>query len=88
MTNRADYNHAGRGFRPGQTERNSVVDLPGITRKLQRTARVFVATLREIFDESAYSRFLCMRGLKVSQESYAAFQREQDGIRARRPRCC
>ena len=49
---------------------------------------ILVATLREIFDESAYARFLSKRGLDASQASYGAFLREHEAIKARRPRCC
>jgi hypothetical protein len=45
-------------------------------------------TLREIFDESAYSRFLLRRGLIAGRESYAAFLRERELSTARKPRCC
>jgi hypothetical protein len=50
--------------------------------------RLLVSTLREIFDESAYSRFLAQRELGSSPRAYAAFLREQEGIKARRPKCC
>jgi hypothetical protein len=49
---------------------------------------ILVATLREIFDESSYERFLRREGLAVSRASYAAFQREAQAASARRPRCC
>jgi hypothetical protein len=44
--------------------------------------------LREIFDESAYSRFLERRGVTSSREAYAEFLREGQATRERRPRCC
>jgi hypothetical protein len=47
-----------------------------------------VATLREIFDESAYMRFLARRKVSSCPGAYAAFLREQEGIKARRPKCC
>ena len=50
--------------------------------------RVLISTLREIFDESAYSRFLARHGISSCQQAYAAFLREQEGIKARRPKCC
>ena len=49
---------------------------------------IVCATLREIFDESAYARFLDRCELIASQASYAAFQRELEGAKARRPKCC
>jgi hypothetical protein len=50
--------------------------------------RLLLCTLREIFDESAYSRFLARHGTNSCPRAYAAFLREQEGIRARRPKCC
>jgi len=46
------------------------------------------AILCEIFDESAYARFLARRGIASSKNAYAEFLREQEGLKARRPRCC
>jgi hypothetical protein len=51
-------------------------------------ARLLLCTLREIFDESAYSRFLARHGTNSCPRAYAAFLREQEGIKARRPKCC
>jgi hypothetical protein len=50
--------------------------------------RLLLCTLREIFDESAYSRFLASHGLSSCPSAYAAFMREQENIKARRPKCC
>lgn len=50
--------------------------------------QTFLATLREIFDESAYARFLDQRRLLPSRATYAAFRREDEVTKARRPRCC
>ena len=47
-----------------------------------------LAVLREIFDESAYARFLVRRELASSPLAYAEFLREIEHARARRPRCC
>jgi hypothetical protein len=44
--------------------------------------------LREIFDESAYARFLSRQELTSSVEAYAAFMREAETAKTRRPRCC
>jgi len=49
---------------------------------------ILVAALREIFDEAAYARFLDRAGLDSSSEAYAAFRREFDEIKVRRPKCC
>ena len=51
-------------------------------------ASILRATLREIFDESAYARFLERRELETSPKSYAEFLRENETTRSRRPRCC
>jgi hypothetical protein len=49
---------------------------------------LLVSALREIFDESAYARFLNRRQMASSRETYAAFCRECEAAKARRPRCC
>ena len=46
------------------------------------------AILREIFDESAYARFLDRQRLASSPSAYSEFLREGEAARARRPRCC
>ncbi len=51
---------------------------------IMRTMR---ATLREIFDESAYARFLRRHGYPRCGRSYQEFLRERYGSRPR-PRCC
>ncbi len=50
-------------------------------------ARTVLATLREIFDESAYARFLRRHGHTRCGRSYREFLRERYGSRPR-PRCC
>ena len=50
--------------------------------------RILRATLYEIFDESAYRRFLAQRKMASSVTAYAEFLRETEQGRARRPRCC
>jgi hypothetical protein len=47
-----------------------------------------VSVLREIFDESAYERFLVEHRLTSSAAAYSSFCHERDHSRARRPRCC
>lgn len=49
---------------------------------------VIVATLREIFDEAAYERFLARTKRISSREAYAAFCREREAGQLRRTRCC
>ena len=55
---------------------------------LRACFQTLCAVLREIFDESAYSRFLARRGVASSVTAYADFLRETEQGRARRPRCC
>ena len=50
--------------------------------------RLLISALREIFDESAYERFLLRHKLPRSRATYAQFLREQELTKARRPRCC
>ena len=47
-----------------------------------------IEMLREIFDEAAYARFLNRAGTVSSSESYAAFRREFEAAKTRRPKCC
>lgn len=56
--------------------------------QLKSCALIFRAAVREIFDESAYARFLSQRQLASSRAAYAAFRQEYEGAKARRPRCC
>jgi hypothetical protein len=49
---------------------------------------ILLATLREIFDEAAYARFLNRAGMVSSSESYAAFRQEFEEAKMRRPKCC
>ena len=46
------------------------------------------ATLREIFDEAAYARFLGRKQLASSPAAYAAFREEFEDAKSRRPKCC
>lgn len=50
--------------------------------------RLFLAILREIFDESAYERFLRHRNVRSTTHAYAEFLRESSQRQARRGRCC
>lgn len=54
----------------------------------KRVARIMVAALREIFDETSYARFLERSGLTSSPHAYNEFWRERELAHARRPRCC
>ena len=57
----------------------------GLVIKITRT---ITATLREIFDESAYDRFLLRTHASRSIASYRAFIRERDTAMVNKPRCC
>ena len=60
----------------------------GILTSITHSFAVLVATLQEIFDESAYHRFLEKSRLESSVKAYAMFQRENEQSKSRRPRCC
>jgi hypothetical protein len=47
-----------------------------------------IAVVREIFDESAYARFLTRTSSSSSAQAYSTFLHEQEASKARRPRCC
>jgi hypothetical protein len=53
-----------------------------------RSSAVLVAVLQEIFDESAYQRFLERSRVQPSVKAYAMFQQETEHAKSRRPRCC
>ncbi len=59
----------------------------GLFRALWRVFITGRAMLREIFDESAYARFLARHRMPSSGAAYAAFLHEKNGGRPR-PRCC
>jgi hypothetical protein len=67
---------------PGQASQS------GLLSALCKMASVSRSMLREIFDESAYERFLERSRLPSSPKAYAMFQRENEQARSRRPRCC
>ena len=56
--------------------------------RLKSGLALAMAVLREVFDESAYTRFLLRQQIVSSQSAYAQFLREQEVAKARRPRCC
>ncbi|HKR95381.1 MAG TPA: CstA-like transporter-associated (seleno)protein, partial [Candidatus Angelobacter sp.] len=60
----------------------------GLSRRLQNGWKILRSALREIFDESAYERFLQRTRSAHSAESYRAFMRERESAAARKPRCC
>ncbi|MFL6314474.1 MAG: hypothetical protein ACJ71W_20405 [Terriglobales bacterium] len=53
-----------------------------------RAMRTFRAALREIFDESAYDRFLLRTHASRSVGTYREFTRERDAAMLKKPRCC
>jgi len=55
---------------------------------IQQSLALIRTILREIFDESAYERFLAQHHLTSSARAYASFCRDHDQTKARRPRCC
>ena len=57
-------------------------------RTMKQVLTTVLAMLREIFDESAYARYLEKNQLCSSREAYAGFLREHELVKARRPRCC
>jgi hypothetical protein len=57
----------------------------GKTRAFFSTVR---GALRELFDESAYDRFLLRTNVPRSVASYRAFTRERDASMQKKPRCC
>jgi hypothetical protein len=57
-------------------------------KRLSDVLWIAIATLREIFDESAYDRFLLRTHATRSVASYGAFLREREATVARRPKCC
>jgi hypothetical protein len=50
--------------------------------------KLLLAALREIFDESAYDRFLLRTHESRSVASYRAFTLERDAAMLKKPRCC
>ena len=75
-----------------EPRRDSRPRLSGRRRSLgdlfRRATNILWSTLREIFDESAYARFLDRQNLQSSRSAYTAFLREGQKQRERRPRCC
>lgn len=55
---------------------------------IMQAVSLLASALREIFDESAYTRFLDRKRIASSREAYAAFCREYEMAKARKPRCC
>jgi hypothetical protein len=62
--------------------------LPTILVWLPQFAAILASLLQEIFDESAYHRFLERNQISSSMTAYAAFREENDRLKAQRPKCC
>jgi len=56
--------------------------------QLRRACAIFLETLREIFDEASYTRFLESHNLQSTASAYAAFRQDNEAAKARRPKCC
>jgi hypothetical protein len=78
---RVRTNQAGTAATNGPAER-------GPAAALRHAASLIFSAVREIFDESAYDRFLSRHSLRATRSSYLAFLQEQELTRSRRPRCC
>lgn len=61
---------------------------PSAPAVFKRIMHILRAALREIFDESAYDRFLLRTNASRSVASYRAFTRERDAAMLKKPRCC
>lgn len=71
--------------RPDKISAVSIVSLVGL---LASSFQAAIVILKEIFDESAYQRFLDRTHLKSSANAYAVFRQENEQAKSRRPRCC
>ena len=61
---------------------------PRILAWLPQFAAILASLLQEIFDESAYHRFLKRNQISSSTTAYAEFREENDRLKAQRPKCC
>jgi len=68
--------------------RSLLLSLESLQGRASRMLAVVGSILREIFDESAYARFLERNKVESSHEAYGSFLRESEALRARRARCC
>jgi hypothetical protein len=67
---------------------SSYQTLKDLLPRLTRAMRILRTVLGEIFDESAYDRFLLRTHEPRSVSSYRAFTRERDAAMVKKPRCC
>jgi hypothetical protein len=75
----------GTAFSRAAKGKNTWASASPLLRRILQTIR---ATLREIFDESAYDRFLLRTGTRRTPASYRAFTSERDATMLKKPRCC
>jgi hypothetical protein len=73
------------GFSPAEKGKTIWALAPAAFGRVIRTIR---AALREIFDESAYDRFLLRTHASRSVGTYREFTRERDAAMLKKPRCC
>jgi len=59
-----------------------------VTLMAAELVRLLWFTMREIFDENSYARFLARSGQRSSRAAYAEFMRQESDGRERRARCC
>ena len=69
------------------TSGDRVIARDRVIGRLRAMVNLLRAMLREIFDESAYDRFLRRTNATRTRQSYGAFLREQETA-AQKPRCC
>jgi hypothetical protein len=74
--------------RDGRIRPSSRAKRGGLASALSQMASLIQAILQEIFDESAYQRFLDRTRLQSSSNAYATFRKENEQAKSRRPRCC
>ena len=77
--------------RRGESENEHTLTAPRSTSApsfIAKALRTLRATLREIFDESAYDRFLLRTHASRSIASYREFTSERDAAIVKKPRCC
>ena len=79
---------AGALAREKPEARAASVNPRAILEAIARALAVLVEILKEIFDESAYQRFLNRNELQSSSQAYAMFLQENEQAKSRRPRCC
>jgi hypothetical protein len=65
-----------------------ILTLAFLCERFTNAGRILRSILSEIFDESAYARFLTRHQIATSPQAYADFLREMQTQRERRPRCC